>query len=338
MQIKNRIVVVTGAASGIGRALARRFATEGAKLVVCSDINGEGAAATAKEIGGIAFTTNVGKEADIKHLIETVETEHGPIDLFCSNAGIGIGGGSEVSDDRWQRIWDINVMAHVWAARHLVPRMIARGGGYLFSTASAAWRRMASGPGSSGNPWPRLMALLSRASCDIASKMVTGRSAKTLFMEVMEQSAASLGRQARGFPRQHAAGEVLVVGEAVSLRGQRRGHRPLAGSAGENHLFALGVRDILRIKTGKRDDDGIRIGFDGDFIRLADIDQEIAPFGNSLRHLCRRQIVNAMTLTHHQTSRSPNHSVFRRLLLVRRQTRLSRGENQAPEKVLINAF
>ena len=138
MQIKDRIVVVTGAASGIGRALARKFAGEGAKLVVCADINGEGAATTAKEIGGIAFSTNVGKEADIKELIETVEAEHGPIALFCSNAGIGIGGGAEVSDDRWQRIWDINVMAHVWAARHLVPRMIARGGGYLLNTASAA--------------------------------------------------------------------------------------------------------------------------------------------------------------------------------------------------------
>ena len=82
--------------------------------------------------------TNVGKEADIQTLIETVEAEHGPIDLFCSNAGIGIGGGAEASNERWQRIWDINVMAHVWAARHLVPRMVARGGGYLLNTASAA--------------------------------------------------------------------------------------------------------------------------------------------------------------------------------------------------------
>ena len=138
MQIKDRIVVVTGAASGIGRALAQRFAREGARLVVCSDLNGEGAAATAKDIGGIAFTTNVAREADIKHLIETVESERGPIDLFCSNAGIGYGGGAEVSDDKWQRIWDVNVMAHVWAARHLVPRMIARGGGYLLNTSSAA--------------------------------------------------------------------------------------------------------------------------------------------------------------------------------------------------------
>ena len=138
MQIRDKIVVVTGAASGIGKALAQRFAREGAKLVVCSDINGDGAAATAKEVGGVSFKTDVSAEADIQHLIDTVEKDHGPIDLFFSNAGIGYGGGAEVSNERWQRIWDINVMAHVWAARHLVPRMAARGGGYLVSTASAA--------------------------------------------------------------------------------------------------------------------------------------------------------------------------------------------------------
>ena len=138
MQLKDKIVVVTGASSGIGRAMALRYAKEGAKLVVCSDINGAGAAAVAKEIGGVAFTTDVSKEADIKTLIECVEADHGPIDLFCSNAGIGVGGGAETSDEGWQRIWDINVMAHVWAARHLVPLMKARGGGYLLNTSSAA--------------------------------------------------------------------------------------------------------------------------------------------------------------------------------------------------------
>jgi NAD(P)-dependent dehydrogenase (short-subunit alcohol dehydrogenase family) len=129
---------VTGAASGIGRALAQRFAAEGAKLVVCSDRNGDGVRAVAEEVGGIAFTTDVSKEADILHMIETVEAEQGPIDLFCSNAGIGVGGGAEAPDEAWQRIWDINVMAHVWAARHMVPRMAARGEGYLLNTASAA--------------------------------------------------------------------------------------------------------------------------------------------------------------------------------------------------------
>jgi NAD(P)-dependent dehydrogenase (short-subunit alcohol dehydrogenase family) len=138
MRLEDKIIVVTGAAGGIGRAMALRFAREGARLVVCSDLDGAGAGAVAQEVGGIAFTTNVAVEADLQHLIERVETDHGPIDLFCSNAGIGIAGGAEASNEGWQRIWDINVMAHVWAARHLVPRMIARGGGYLLNTASAA--------------------------------------------------------------------------------------------------------------------------------------------------------------------------------------------------------
>src|SRR5476649_1246856 len=98
MEIRDRIVVVTGAASGIGRALAQRFAKEGAKKVICSDINAEGVKTVADQIGGRAFVTNVGKEADIQSMIETVEAEEGPIDLFCSNAGIGYGGGAEVSD------------------------------------------------------------------------------------------------------------------------------------------------------------------------------------------------------------------------------------------------
>lgn len=138
MQLKDRIIVVTGAASGIGAALARRFHAEGAKSVVCADRNLEGAIAVAKEIGGLAIAVDVSREEDIQNLIEKVEADIGPIDLFCSNAGIGVGGGAETPNDGWQRIWDINVMAHVWAARHLVPRMVARGGGYLFSTASAA--------------------------------------------------------------------------------------------------------------------------------------------------------------------------------------------------------
>jgi NAD(P)-dependent dehydrogenase (short-subunit alcohol dehydrogenase family) len=138
MQVEGRIVVVTGAASGIGKALAERFHKEGAKLVVCADLDGPGAEATAASVDGLAVTTDVAREDDIAALIEQVETDHGPIDLFCSNAGIGIGGGAEVSDEKWDLIWKVNVMAHVWAARHLIPRMIERGGGYLLNTASAA--------------------------------------------------------------------------------------------------------------------------------------------------------------------------------------------------------
>lgn len=138
MELKDKIVVVTGAASGIGRAMAQRFAREGAKAVVCVDRDEAGAKATAAGFGGRAFKVDVSNEDEIKALIEAVEAEVGPIDLFCSNAGIGVGGGAEAPNDAWQRIWDINVMSHVWAARHLVPRMAARGGGYLLNTSSAA--------------------------------------------------------------------------------------------------------------------------------------------------------------------------------------------------------
>src|SRR5690606_23662372 len=138
MDIKDRIAVVTGAAGGIGRALALRLAAAGAKRVVCVDIDGARAAETAREIGGISRRVDVSSEDEIRELIEFVESTEGPIDLFCSNAGISIRGGPEVANDAWQRIWEINVMAHVFAARHLVPRMIERGGGYLLNTASAA--------------------------------------------------------------------------------------------------------------------------------------------------------------------------------------------------------
>ncbi|MEO1733006.1 MAG: SDR family oxidoreductase [Pseudomonadota bacterium] len=138
MELKDKVIVVTGAAGGIGRAMAERFAAEGAAKVVCADLNLSGAQETANKINGIASEVNVGQEADIAQLIEQTEADVGPIDLFCSNAGISIGGGVEVGNEDWQRIWDINVMSHVWAARHVVPRMVARGGGYLLNTSSAA--------------------------------------------------------------------------------------------------------------------------------------------------------------------------------------------------------
>lgn len=138
MDLKDKIIVVTGAASGIGRAMALRFAAEGARRVVCADLNGDGADDTAHQINGVAATVNVGVESEIAGLIDRVEADVGPIDLFCSNAGISVAGGVETPNADWQRIWDINVMSHVWAARHMIPRMAARGGGYLLNTASAA--------------------------------------------------------------------------------------------------------------------------------------------------------------------------------------------------------
>ncbi len=138
MDIQDKICVITGAAGGIGRALCVAMKDAGAAEVVCVDRNGDGAAETAEMVGGAAFTVDVADEKQITDMIDSVERDIGPIDLFWSNAGIAIGGGLDTPTDEWQRAWDVNLMSHVWAARHLVPLMKKRGGGYLLNTASAA--------------------------------------------------------------------------------------------------------------------------------------------------------------------------------------------------------
>ena len=138
MDIKGRVAVITGAASGIGAALARRFHAEGARAVVVADVQTAPLAAVAAEIGGLAIPCNVANEHEIEALVERVESELGPIDIFCSNAGIARLGDEDVPNEQWQLNWDIHVMAHVYAVRAVAPRMAARGEGYLVHTASAA--------------------------------------------------------------------------------------------------------------------------------------------------------------------------------------------------------
>jgi NAD(P)-dependent dehydrogenase (short-subunit alcohol dehydrogenase family) len=146
MELAGKVAVVTGGASGIGRALCRRFAREGAQVVV-SDIDAPGAARVALEVDGLAVGADVSVEADVVGLVETVLVAHGPIDLFCSNAGILWGSrpgdpaapvGVEAPDEDWERLWRVNLMAHVYAARAVLPSMQARGAGHLLITASAA--------------------------------------------------------------------------------------------------------------------------------------------------------------------------------------------------------
>jgi NAD(P)-dependent dehydrogenase (short-subunit alcohol dehydrogenase family) len=138
MNVSGRVVAVTGGARGIGRALARRFAQEGARHVAVADLDEAGVRAVAAELRGSGMRVDVSRESELAAFIDSTERAHGAIDLFCSNAGIGIGRGLETPDEVWQKIWQVNLMAHVYAARQLVPRMIARGGGYLLNTASAA--------------------------------------------------------------------------------------------------------------------------------------------------------------------------------------------------------
>jgi NAD(P)-dependent dehydrogenase (short-subunit alcohol dehydrogenase family) len=140
MELRDRICVVTGGASGIGQALCQRFAAEGARTVVVVDRDADGALATADALGsrGTALTADVTVEADIEAVVERTEAELGPIDLFASNAGILGFGGIEVPDSVWESVWSVNFLAHLYAARAMVPLMLDRGGGYLLSTASAA--------------------------------------------------------------------------------------------------------------------------------------------------------------------------------------------------------
>lgn len=138
MNLKGKVAVVTGGANGIGAALSRRFAQEGARVVV-ADLEAEKAQTLAAEIGALATAVDVSKEADIINLVQQTNTAYGPIDLFCSNAGIGgPPGGIEATNEGWQQTWEINLMAHVYAARAVLPQMLERGEGYLLNTASAA--------------------------------------------------------------------------------------------------------------------------------------------------------------------------------------------------------
>jgi NAD(P)-dependent dehydrogenase (short-subunit alcohol dehydrogenase family) len=138
MILRGKVILVTGGATGIGRALCRRFAQESPRAIVVADIDEAGARAVAAEVNGWAIQTDVSREPDIARLVATVTARYGAIDLFCSNAGIIIEGGEETPDAEWQSIWGINVMAHVYAARAVLPAMLARGEGYLLQTVSAA--------------------------------------------------------------------------------------------------------------------------------------------------------------------------------------------------------
>ena len=140
MQLKDKVCVVTGGASGIGAAVARAYAKAGARGVVVADLktSRERLAAVAGAIDGLAVTADVGQEVDIKALIAASEAKFGPIDVFFSNAGLSRKGQESASDADWDVSWRVHVMSHVFASRALVPKMLARGSGYLINTASAA--------------------------------------------------------------------------------------------------------------------------------------------------------------------------------------------------------
>lgn len=139
MQVNDRVCVVTGGGSGIGKALCERFVGDGARKVIVVDRAADNARAVADAVGGQAEVVDVGVADEITEMLERVERDHGPIDVLCNNAGIASGGDPLTTPiDEWQRQWDINVMSHVHAVRAVLPGMLARGEGHIQHTASMA--------------------------------------------------------------------------------------------------------------------------------------------------------------------------------------------------------
>ena len=139
MNVKNKIILVTGGANGIGKALCERFASEGAEKIIVADLDFENALKVAESVNGKAFMLDVSNEINCQTVVENVLNEFGRIDFVCSNAGIGgAEGGLEVSNEIWQKIYEVNVLSHLYLSRAVFPAMIERGEGYFLITASAA--------------------------------------------------------------------------------------------------------------------------------------------------------------------------------------------------------
>jgi len=148
MELNDRVTVITGGTGGIGQAMAKAFLTEGARTVVLADLDAELVAQVAAEIGCEGHACDVTNETEVAALVESTLDAHGPIDLFCSNAGsIAEGVLTDAPNEMWQSQWELHVMSHLYAARAVLPSMIARGEGYLLNTASAAGLLAAIGSG-----------------------------------------------------------------------------------------------------------------------------------------------------------------------------------------------
>jgi NAD(P)-dependent dehydrogenase (short-subunit alcohol dehydrogenase family) len=255
MELSGRHAVVTGGAGGIGGALARAFADEGARVVV-ADSNLEGAKTVAQQISGLAIEFDAGREESVRALVDQATQANGPIDVFVSNAGVpGPQGGPEGSDEEWDLTWRVNVMAHVWAARALLPEMIERGDGYLVNTASAAGlltQLSAAAYSVTKHGAVALAEWLSILHADDGIKVscICPQGVKTPMLDLaMEEPAGAAALAAGGFLEPEEVAEAVVAG----IRDERflilphaevAQHLALKGSDPERWL--AGMRRIVR--------------------------------------------------------------------------------------------
>ena len=258
MEIAGRVAVVTGGARGIGRALSLRLAEEGARVIVVADVDAAGARAVAAEVGGVGVGCDVADEAAVRALVQQVEEDCGALDLWCSNAGIIVRGGPEASDADWERIWRVNVMAHVHAARAVIPGMRARGGGHLLGTVSAA--------GILNHVFAAPYAVTKSAALSLFEWLAIAHAGEGIGVSVLCPQGVRTEMAAQEGPAAALLGELLDPAEvaAVALQGVRDGrflilpHPEVAGyaqrRAADHDRWLRGMRRLRdRVAAGGGD-------------------------------------------------------------------------------------
>lgn len=219
MKVNGKVIVVTGGANGIGKALCQVFHDAGAAHVVVADIDSEAAEQVAKQVKGSASRCDVTSEAEISSLVAETESAFGPITLFCSNAGINVGlqkptdNVASAPNALWEKSWQVNVMAHIYAARALIPRMIPRGGGYFLQTVSAAGLLSAIGAPS--------YSVTKHAALGFAESLAISHKAQGIRVSVLCPQAVDTNLIRGHGPGAHMVDGVLSPGEVaeISLRG-----------------------------------------------------------------------------------------------------------------------
>lgn len=257
MEVSGKTIVVTGGAHGIGRALCLRFAEEGAAAVVVADRDIDAARETANAIGGLAIETDVAREEHIGRLVAETESRFGPIDLFCSNAGIFIAGGVEVPDEDWERMLSVNFRAHLYAARAVLPAMLARGEGYLLQVVSAAG--LLSQPGSAPYAVTKHAALalaewlaMTHGDAGIKVSAVCPQGVRTRMLLGEDGGQESFLREGAVSPEDVAEAVILGLAEERFLILPHPEVAEYMRRRGEDHeRWLRGMRKLNAIATGK---------------------------------------------------------------------------------------